>query len=155
MAARIDVTAFCSGTKPADAPPTGDRYFDRAHRAVGQDQRATLDPLGLQQRLRFRQPRGLDDDVGALDATLPIGHRLDRLAEIGGEPGGKAVAAFRPARMDTDLVEVEEVVEQPHVPVGRAARADMGKHLRIPARQMPGADRGDGAGAHVGDNGGV
>ena len=29
MAARIAVTVFCSGTKPADVPPTGDRYFGR------------------------------------------------------------------------------------------------------------------------------
>ena len=29
IAARIAATVFCSGTKPADAPPTGDRYFGR------------------------------------------------------------------------------------------------------------------------------
>ena len=29
IAARIAVTVFCNGTKPADAPPTGDRYFGR------------------------------------------------------------------------------------------------------------------------------
>ncbi len=57
--------------------------------------------------------------------------------------------------MDADLVEVEELVEQPHVPVGRAARADVAEHLRVLARQVLGAERGDGAGAHVGDGGGV
>ena len=46
----------------------GQRQLHRAHRAVGHDEGAGLDPFGLEQRLRLRQARGLDDDVGALDA---------------------------------------------------------------------------------------
>ena len=50
----------------------GQRQLDRAHRAVGHDQRAGLDPLGAQQRLRALEPRGLDHDVGAAHARLPV-----------------------------------------------------------------------------------
>ena len=75
----------------------------------------------------------------------------DRLAEIARKPRGEGVAAFRPARMDADLVEVEEMVEQADVPIGRAARADMAEHLGVLARQIFGAERGHRAGAHVGD----
>ena len=50
----------------------GERELDRAHRAVGHDQRARLDPCGLQHRRRLGEPRGLDDDVGALDAGAPV-----------------------------------------------------------------------------------
>ena len=32
--------------------------------------------------------------------------------------------------MHADLVEVEQLVEQPHIPIGGAARADMAQHLR-------------------------
>ena len=52
--------------------------------------------------------------------------------------------------MHADLVEVEQMVEQAHVPVGGAARADMAEHARVLAREMLGADRRHGAGAHVG-----
>ena len=81
--------------------------------------------------------------------------RPDRLAEIGRQLCGECVAAFRPARMHADLVEVEEMVEQPHVPVGGAARPDMAEDARTLPRQMLGADRRHRAGAHVGDDGGV
>jgi hypothetical protein len=84
-----------------------------------------LDPFRLQHRLRRGKTRGLDDDVGALDAGAPIGGRPHRLAEIAGEPLGEGVAALRPARMDADLVEPEQAVEQAHVPVRRAPRPDM------------------------------
>ena len=57
--------------------------------------------------------------------------------------------------MHADLVEVEEMVEQAHVPVGGAARADMAEHLRVFFAQMLRADRRHRAGAHVGDDGGV
>ena len=85
----------------------------------------------------------------------PVVDRADRLAEIGRQLGGEGVAAFRPARMHADLVEIEQMVEQPHVPIGGAARADMAEHLRVLPRQVLGADRGHRAGAHVGDDGGV
>jgi len=57
--------------------------------------------------------------------------------------------------MHADLVKVEQMIEQPHVPVGGAASADMAQNLRILPRQVLGADRGDGAGAHVGDAAGI
>ncbi len=57
--------------------------------------------------------------------------------------------------MDADLVEVEEMIEQAYVPVGGAARADMGEHLRCLLRQMFRADGGDRSGAHVGYDGGI
>src|SRR5829696_2166314 len=77
--------------------------LDGAHRAVGHDEGPGLDPFRLQHRLRCGKTRGLDDDVGALDAGAPIGGRPHRLAEIAGEPLGEGVAALRPARMDADL----------------------------------------------------
>ena len=57
--------------------------------------------------------------------------------------------------MDADLGEVEQPVEQPDVPIGGAARADMAEHTTVLARQVFGADGGDRAGAHVGDARGV
>ncbi len=55
--------------------------------------------------------------------------------------------------MHADLVEIEQMIEQPHIPIGGAAGADMPQHLRALAREMLGAQRGHGAGAHVGDGG--
>src|SRR5258706_548466 len=63
--------------------------------------------------------------------------------------------ALGPARMHADFLEVEQACKQAHVPVGGAARADVGQHLAVLARQVFGADGGHGAGAHVGDGGGV
>ena len=57
--------------------------------------------------------------------------------------------------MDADLGEVEQPVEQPDVPIGGAAGADMAEDPRVAARQVLGAERGQGAGAHLGDQGGV
>ncbi len=53
--------------------------------------------------------------------------------------GSEGVAAFRPARMDADFIEVEQTVEQPDVPIGGAAGADMAQHLAVLAGQMLGA----------------
>ena len=59
------------------------RQLDRAHRAVGHDEGARLDPRRLQAAASGSvEARGLDDDVGALDAGLPILGRDDGLAEI-------------------------------------------------------------------------
>ena len=63
---------------------------------------------------------------------------------------GEALAALGAARVDADLVEREEPVDQAHVPVRGAARADVAEHLRVGASEMSRADRRDGAGAHVG-----
>lgn len=50
---------------------------------------------------------------------------------------------------------MKDRVQQPHVPVRSAARTDVTQDLRILAREMAGAERRDGAGAHVGDVGSV
>ena len=76
-------------------------------------------------------------------------------AEIGGEPFGEGVAALGSAGMDADLLEIEEGVQQPHVPVGGAPRADMAEHARALPGQVFCAEGGQRAGAHVGDGGGV
>ncbi len=60
----------------------GERQLHRAHGAVGHDERAVLDPVGLEQRLGLHQARGFDHDVGALDRVFPIVERRDRLAEV-------------------------------------------------------------------------
>ena len=52
--------------------------------------------------------------------------------------------------MDADLVEPEQAVEKAHVPVRRAPRPDMAQDLRVLAGQVFRADRGHGAGAHIG-----
>ncbi len=135
--------------------PVDEIERQRAHRAIGDDQRAGPHPTALEQRLRLGQARRLDLDVGAFQAALPVGRRLDLLAEIGGKPGGEGLAALRPARMHADLGEVEQVVEQPHVPIGRAARADMAEHARPLGREIPGAERRHGARPHIGQPGGV
>ncbi|KGQ02293.1 hypothetical protein BBAD15_g12499 [Beauveria bassiana D1-5] len=57
--------------------------------------------------------------------------------------------------MHADLVEVVEAVEQAHIPVRGAARADMAQDLAVLAGQVLGAQRGDRAGAHVGNGGRV
>ena len=57
--------------------------------------------------------------------------------------------------MHPDLVETEQMVEQPHVPVGGAACPDMAEDPRTFACEVFGADRRHRAGAHVCDDGGV
>ena len=128
----------------------GQRQLDRAHGPVRNDQRARLDPGGLQHRRWRRQARRFDHDIGALDTGAPILGRPHGFAEIAGEARGEGVAAFRPARMHADLGKVEQMVEQAHIPVGGAARADMAEHARILAREVLCADRRHGAGPHVG-----
>src|SRR5437879_1473444 len=103
----------------------GQREFNRAHRAIGDDEGALLDPFSLEHRRRFVETGCLNNDVGTFEAGLPIRGCDDLLSEITGEPFGKAIAAFLPSRMDPDLVEIEEMIEQPHVPIGGAACSDM------------------------------
>ena len=130
----------------------GERELDGAHRAVGNDAGALLDPRRLQLRLGLFEPRRLDDDVGAAHARLPVlGDDDVRAGQVGTQARAERVAAFLPARMDADLVEREDRMEQAHVPVRRAARADVAEHLRVAPRQRARADRGDGSRAHVGD----
>ncbi|MNN35060.1 hypothetical protein D3C81_1488980 [compost metagenome] len=57
--------------------------------------------------------------------------------------------------MHSDLVEVIEAVEQAHVPVRGATRADMAEHFAVAACQVLGTERGQRPGAGIGDEGGV
>ena len=130
----------------------GQRELDRAHRAVGDDQRAVLDPCGLAAAASASGRRDASTTMSA-----PRTHDSQSSVATTGLPRSRAsrsrerVAAFRPPRMHADLVEVEQLIEQPHVPVGGAARADVAEHLRALAREMLGAERGHRAGAHVGE----
>ncbi len=57
--------------------------------------------------------------------------------------------------MHADFLEPEQPVQEAHVPIGRAARADMAQHARVSSREMLGSDRRHRAGAHLGDRGRV
>ena len=57
--------------------------------------------------------------------------------------------------MHANFVKVEDRIEQAHVPVRGAARANVAQNFGVSACQVFGAQRGDGASAHIGDVGGV
>ena len=108
-----------------------------------------------QQRLRRGEARRLHDDVGTADARLPVVGDDHRLAEVVLELLGKGTSALGAPRMHADLGAVEKVIDQPDVPVRRAARPDVAQHLRVLPRKMPGAQRRHGTGAHVRQHGGI
>ena len=54
--------------------------------------------------------------------------------------------------MHADLGAVEEPVDEPDVPVGRAAGPDVPQHFRVLAGEMLGAQRGHRTRAHVGQH---
>ena len=137
------------------AHDVGKRQFYRAHGAVGNHAGTRLDPLGLQHRYRLFQARGFDHDVGSAHARFPVFSDDDFFAKVAREFFRKRIAALGAARMHADFIEMEDRVEQAHVPVGGAARADVAEHFGVPARQMPRANRRHCAGAHVGDVGGI
>ena len=130
----------------------GEIELKRAHRPVRNHEGALLHPARLEQRRRLGEAARLHHDVGALQAIFPVVRHDNLLAEVLFQVCGKGLPALGTARMDTDLVEIEQMVEQADVPVGRAARADMAQDLAVLARQMLGAERGDRAGAHVRDS---
>src|SRR5258708_27445499 len=129
----------------------GQRQLNRVHRSVGDYKGPLLYPFRFQKRRRFIEPGSLDYDVGALDTGFPIFGSNDLLAEILAQALGKTVATFLAARMDPDFLEIKEMIEEPHVPIGRSASADVAEHLRVLARQIFGADRCDRTGPHVRD----
>ena len=148
--ARLDVGAQRAERPAAALAPVvddelvhdvGQRELDGAHRAVRDHQRARLDPLRPQQRLRALEPRGLDDDVGAAHDRLPVVAHDHRPPEVALELRAERLAALRPPRVHADLVELEEVGEQADVPVGRAARADVAEHARVRAGEVARAER--------------
>ncbi len=65
------------------------------------------------------------------------------------------LARLGPRARDADLVVVVHAVEQRDVGERGAARADVAEDLRAGARQVAAAERGDGAGAPLGDRGRV
>ena len=82
----------------------------------------------LEQCLRPQQARSLNNNIRALDRALPIMCHNNFLAEIARQPRAKIIAALNTARMHADLVKIEEMIKQPHIPVRRAARADMAQN---------------------------
>ncbi len=130
----------------------GERQLDRAHRSVGDDERAGLDPARPEERLRALEARRLDHDVGAAQALLPALGHAHRLAEVLLQTARERFAALGAPRVDTDLLEVEEVVQQPDVPVGGAARADVPEHARLRPREMARAESCERSGPHVGQS---
>ena len=116
----------------------------------GHHQRAGLDPLRPQQRLRPLEPRRLDDDVGAAHDRLPVVADAHRPPEVALELRAERLAALGPPRVHADLVELEQVGQQAHVPVGRAARADVAEHARVARASWRAPSARDRAGAHVG-----
>ena len=85
--------------------------LEDAHRAVGDEERARLEPCCLEQRLRLSEPRRLDHDVGADDCLLDRVDRTYRLAELLLEAAGEMLPRLGALAGDADLGEVEEVVE--------------------------------------------
>ena len=133
----------------------GQAQLHRAHGPVRHHQSAGLDPFGFQQRCGLAQARGLNHNVGARHGVLPVVTHPHRLTQILGEPLAECVAALGPRRMHADLVEVEQLVEQPHVPVSGATGTNMTQHLAVLAGQVLGANGCHRAGTHVGDGGGI
>ena len=126
------------GPLPALPPVVDDNFADvveqvqlyRTHGPVRNDEGAGFDPRGLEQRCRFRQPGSLDDDVGVDDTCLPVVSGHNGLSEVAAQSLGEGVARLRSSRVHADLVEVEERVEQPDVPVRRPTSADVAEHPR-------------------------
>ena len=83
IAARMAATVFCSGTKPADAPPTGDRYLGRPLRAGAGE----LDEAGGagRGRLRDRQAERLEGErqAGGVEIAGRQDQRCRRPAPAG------------------------------------------------------------------------
>ena len=134
----------------------GERELDRAHRAVGHDERAALDPLRPQQRRGLRQARGLDDDVGAAHARLPIVGRDHRLAEIARQPRARTRRGSPARRECTRISSKSKRWSSRRTFQYAVPRAPMWPSTRLSARARWRAPmRGHRAGAHVGDAGRV
>ena len=128
----------------------GERQLDRAHRSVGDDEGAGLDPARPKERLRALEARRLDHHVGAAQTLLPALGHAHRLPEAGLQTARERFAALGTPRMDPDLREVEEVVQQPDVPVGGAARPDVPKHPCLRPREMARAESRERSRSHIG-----
>ncbi len=78
-------------------------------------------PARQEVRLGTLEPRRLDHDVRAAQALFPAVCREYGLGEALLEPGGEVLTALAATGVDADLLEVEQPVEQAHVPVGGPA----------------------------------
>ena len=102
-------------------------------------------------RLGAFKARRLDHHVGAAQAILPALGDADRFPQVGLEPLRELLAALAPAGMDADLVEVEDPVEEPHVPVRGPARADVPEHSCVASREVARSERRERTRAHLGE----
>src|SRR5205807_674105 len=116
-------------------------------RPVRTDERSLRQPGRLQDRFRPLEPRRLDDDVRALDDLAHALEDANRLAERLLELAAERLARHLAPARDADLGEVEERIQEDDVPVGGAARADVAEDLRVTAREILGADRGQRTGS--------
>ena len=73
--------------------------------------------------------RGLHYYVCAFNTGLPVWGGNNLLAEVIRQAGGKTVTAFRSSGMNADFVEVEEPVQESHIPVGGSPRTDMAQNF--------------------------
>ena len=73
----------------------------------------------------------VDQDIGAVEAGLPVVAAPDFFAKVGFEPPGEGIAAFGAARVHADLFEIEQVIEQTDVPVGGTSRTDMSENTGL------------------------
>jgi histidine ammonia-lyase len=129
----------------------GERELDSAHRSVRDDEAARFDPTRLEVRLGALEAGRLDHHVCAAEAILPALGDPDRLSQVSLEPLRELLAALAPARMDADLVEVEDPVEEPHVPVRGSAGADMPEHSCVAPSEVARPERRDRTRAHLGE----
>ena len=77
------------------------------------------------------------------------------LSKVRGQAFGEDLSALRAARVHPDFSEVEQVVQQPHVPIGRSAGAYVSQNFRLVRREVLRPDGGERAGPHFRDGGGI
>ena len=66
--------------------------------------------------------------MSAPHVGFPVGGDDHLLAQIHRQARAERIARFGPARVHANFVEAEQAVEQAHVPVRGAARADVAEH---------------------------
>ena len=71
------------------------------------------------------------------------------------KPFREGVPALGPAGMNTDFLEVEKLVEKPHIPIGGSPSPDVSEHFAVFAREVLGAKSRHSAGPHFRNRRGV